>query len=73
MCLENGTSKSTREIARPRGLKLHLPHHNVTEDWCQLLKTDCVPGRSGCVLDGKSVFLVPVEERIRDTSSCSIL
>ena len=41
-------------------------HHNVPEDWCQLLKTDCVPGRPGCVLRGKSVFLFPVEERIRE-------
>jgi hypothetical protein len=41
-------------------------HHNVPEDWCQLLDTDCVPGRPGCVLRGKSVFLVPVEERIRE-------
>ena len=41
-------------------------HHNVPEDWCLLLKTDCVPGRPGCVLRGKSVFLVPAEERIRE-------
>ncbi len=41
-------------------------HHNVPEDWCLLLKTDCVPGRPGCVLRGKNVFLVPVEERIRE-------
>ena len=41
-------------------------HHNVPADWCLLLKTDCVPGRPGCVLRGKSVFLVPVEERIRE-------
>ena len=41
-------------------------HHDVPADWCQLLKTDCVPGRPGCVLRGKSVFLVPAEERIRE-------
>ena len=41
-------------------------HHNVPEDWCLLLKTDCVPGRPGCVLRGKSEFLFPAEERIRD-------
>jgi len=29
------------------------------------LKTDCVPGRRGCVLEGNSVFAVPVEERLR--------
>lgn len=42
------------------------PHHNVPEDWCLLLRTDCVPGRPGCVLRGKNTFLVPVEERIRE-------
>ncbi len=30
-----------------------------------MLKTDCVPGRHGCVLKG-SVFAVPVEQRLRE-------
>jgi hypothetical protein len=29
------------------------------------LKTDCVPGRKGCVLEGRAVFAIPVEERVR--------
>ena len=29
------------------------------------LKTDCVPGRKGCVLVGKAEFAVPAEERVR--------
>ena len=33
-------------------------------DYCRRLKTDCVPGRPGCVLTN-CVFAVPVEERIR--------
>jgi len=40
-------------------------HLNVADDQCLLLKTDCVPGRKGCVLAGQSTFLVPAEERIR--------
>ena len=32
---------------------------------CLPLKTDCVPGRKGCVLAGQTTFLVPAEERIR--------
>jgi len=41
------------------------PHLRPDDEWCLLLKTDCVPGRPGCVLRKKSTFLVPVEERIR--------
>lgn len=42
------------------------PHLRPDDEWCLLLKTDCVPGRPGCVLrKAGTVFLVPVEERIR--------
>ncbi len=40
-------------------------HLAVADDQCLLLKTDCVPGRKGCVLAGQMTFLVPAEERIR--------
>jgi len=40
-------------------------HLELVKDWCLLLQTDCVPGRKGCVLRGKSKFAVPAEERIR--------
>ncbi len=42
------------------------PHYDTAKDWCLLLGKDCVPGRPGCVARGKSVFLVPVEQRIRE-------
>ena len=41
------------------------PHFDVNRDACLLLKTDCVPGRRGCVLAG-STFAVPVEQRLRE-------
>lgn len=41
------------------------PHFDIDRDACLRLKTDCVPGRKGCVLDG-SVFAVPVEQRLRE-------
>jgi hypothetical protein len=41
------------------------PHFDVARDACLRLKTDCVPGRPGCVLAG-AVFAVPVEQRIRE-------
>ncbi|MCC7517723.1 MAG: hypothetical protein IT578_00905 [Verrucomicrobiae bacterium] len=39
------------------------PHLDVATDRCLLLKTDCVPGRAGCVLRGTSGFAVPAEQR----------
>ncbi len=41
------------------------PHYDLANDRCLLLKTDCVPGRPGCVLRSTSGFAVPAEERIR--------
>lgn len=41
------------------------PHLRPDDAWCLLLQTDCVCGRPGCVMRKTSIFLVPVEERIR--------
>ena len=41
-------------------------HFTPADDQCALLRTDCVPGRPGCVLHGRCTFVVPVEERIRE-------
>jgi hypothetical protein len=40
------------------------PHFDINRDHCLRLKTDCVPGRPGCVLAKNSVFAVPVSERL---------
>lgn len=40
-------------------------HLDVKDDRCLRLKTDCVPGRKGCVLAGKTKFAIPAEERVR--------
>ena len=42
------------------------PHYDTAKDGCLRLKTDCVPGRRGCVLRGKSVFAFSAEERVRE-------
>ena len=41
------------------------PNFEMEDDYCMKLRTDCVPGRPGCVMCQNSVFDVPVEERIR--------
>ena len=47
-------------------MSFSCPHFDPARDTCTRLKTDCVPGRRGCVLDGTTVFAVPVEERLRE-------
>jgi hypothetical protein len=42
------------------------PHFRINDDFCLRLKTDCVPGRRGCVLASNSVFAVPAEQRVRE-------
>lgn len=46
-------------------MSFSCPHFCPDADHCLRLKTDCVPGRKGCVLEGKAVFAVPAEERVR--------
>lgn len=46
-------------------MSFSCPHFRPEDDCCLLLKTDCVPGRRGCVLGPKAVFAVPAEERVR--------
>ncbi len=42
------------------------PHLEMEKDYCLRLRTDCVPGRPGCVLQKNTVFAVPAKERIRE-------
>ena len=46
-------------------MSFSCPHFFPNEDHCLRLKTDCVPGRKGCVLVGRAEFAVPAEERVR--------
>lgn len=42
------------------------PHFDMDHERCLRLKTDCVPGRPGCVLAGNSVFAIPASVRVRE-------
>jgi hypothetical protein len=46
-------------------MSFSCPHFDPENDFCRLLKTDCVPGRRGCVLGSKAVFAMPAEVRVR--------
>ena len=39
------------------------PHRDFERDQCMRLHKDCVPGRSGCVLE-EANFAFPVEDRL---------
>ena len=41
------------------------PHYDMKAETCDRVKTDCVPGRPGCVLPRNTKFAVPVEDRLR--------
>ncbi len=41
------------------------PHFDMARDYCLRLKTDCIPGRRGCVLSG-SQFAVDPEVRVQE-------
>lgn len=41
------------------------PHFDEKTDACRRLKTDCVPGRPGCILPRDLEFAVPPDQRIR--------
>ncbi len=45
-------------------MSFYCPHFDEPNDGCLRLKTDCVPGRRGCVLRGKVRFLVDPDERV---------
>ena len=47
-------------------MSFSCPYFDFRDGSCSRLRADCVPGRPGCVLRENSVFLVPVEERLRE-------
>lgn len=47
-------------------MSFSCPNFDMDRDYCLRLRTDCVPGRPGCVLRHNSVFVTPVEERLRE-------
>ncbi len=43
------------------------------ETYCIRLKTDCVPGRNGCVLKGRFAFAVPADKRVEEKAKAKNL
>lgn len=47
-------------------MSFSCPHFRLNDEHCLLLKTDCVPGRRGCVIGKNATFAVPPEVRVRE-------
>jgi hypothetical protein len=41
-------------------------HFDFNTENCLKLKTDCIPGRPGCVLEGKVTFSEEIEKKLKD-------
>ncbi|HYD83062.1 MAG TPA: hypothetical protein VEA63_03395 [Opitutus sp.] len=46
-------------------MSFSCPFYVPDGDYCLRLKTDCVPGRRGCVLPANTQYAVPAEVRVR--------
>ena len=41
-------------------------NYDYNDDKCLMLKQDCIPGRPGCVLEGRVILSEALEERIKE-------
>jgi hypothetical protein len=45
------------------------PHLNQVNNNCIRLNKDCIPGRPGCMLQNKAVFVISSEKRINERNA----
>jgi len=43
-------------------------HHNFNTNKCNMLLAECVPGRRGCVLEGRITISEELEKKLRKLS-----
>jgi len=41
-------------------------YHNFDDNTCNRLKNDCIPGRPGCVLEGRIVISEELEKKLKN-------
>ena len=46
-------------------MTFHCKNYDINNDACRRLKGECIPGRRGCVLEGRVALSEELEERIR--------
>ena len=47
-------------------MTFHCKNYDINNDRCRRLKGECVPGRRGCVLEGRVALSEELEEKIRN-------
>ena len=50
-------------------MTFHCKNYNINKDLCKKLKGECVPGRKGCVLEGRVVVSEELEKKIKKLDS----
>lgn len=46
-------------------MTFHCKNYDINKDACNRLKGECIPGRRGCVLEGRVAVSDELAERIR--------
>lgn len=46
-------------------MTFHCKNYEINKDKCKKLKGECVPGRKGCVLEGRVVVSEELDEKIK--------
>lgn len=47
-------------------MTFHCKNYDINEDRCKKLKGECVPGRKGCVLEGRVAVSEELERKIKE-------
>lgn len=47
-------------------MTFHCKHYDINDDVCKRLKGECLPGRKGCVLEGRFALSEELEQKIKD-------
>ncbi|MBU0680060.1 MAG: hypothetical protein KKD73_01435 [Proteobacteria bacterium] len=47
-------------------MTFHCKNYDINADACKKLKGDCLPGRKGCVLEGRFALSEELEQKIHD-------
>ena len=50
-------------------MTFHCKNYDINKDRCKKLKGECVPGRKGCVLEGRVVVSEELAEKIKELDS----
>ncbi len=47
-------------------MTFHCKNYDINADKCKRLKGECIPGRRGCVLEGRMALSKELQKKIRE-------